>query len=164
MATRSSISIRKGNKVTSIYCHWDGCLTYNGVLLLNHYTKTSKIEKLIALGSLSSLGKLIKPRKNTYYYKFNAFGNSMQRGYVKTDLPHTFDTPHRGVSNAYHRDSNEELEQYHSDNYFPNEGALQEYDYMWDVTLECWFFRHYSDNQWQELTEEIIEYAYYLEE
>jgi hypothetical protein len=158
MATRSSISIRKGNKVTSIYCHWDGYLSHNGQILLDHYTKTSKIEKLIALGSLSSLGKLIKPRKNTYHYKFNCFDDSMQKGYSKTDLPHTFDTPHRGVCNAHYRDRQGDFKQYESENFFPNSMVLEGYDYMWDVTLECWFFKSYDTNgYWEELTQKEIE-------
>ena len=144
MATRSSISIKRGNKVTSIYCHWDGYLTNNGQILLDHYKSTSKISKLIALGSISSLGKFVNPRKNTYHYKFNAFDDSMKKGYSKTNLPHTFDTPHRGVCNAYHRDRNETFEQYHSENFLPTQKVLQGFDYMWDNGLGCWFFRNYS--------------------
>jgi hypothetical protein len=57
MSTRSSISIAyKNGTVKSIYCHSDGYLSYNGVLLLKHYSQNfSKLETLIGLGDLSSL-------------------------------------------------------------------------------------------------------------
>ena len=57
MATRSTIAILRDNgTVAQIYCHWDGYLDNNGKILVEHYTTPEKIEALIALGSLSSLG------------------------------------------------------------------------------------------------------------
>jgi hypothetical protein len=43
-----------GNKVKSIYCHWDGYLEHNGAILQEHYD-SSKANHLVALGDLSSL-------------------------------------------------------------------------------------------------------------
>ena len=54
MGTRSRIGVMHGNKVKSIYCHWDGYLGYNGQILQEHYD-SAKANNLIALGDMSSL-------------------------------------------------------------------------------------------------------------
>jgi hypothetical protein len=57
MATRSRIAIEKQDgTVDSIYCHWDGYLSHNGKILFNHYDN-EKLEKLIGLGDISTLGE-----------------------------------------------------------------------------------------------------------
>jgi hypothetical protein len=43
-----------GTVCKSVYCHWDGYLEYNGVILQEHYD-SSKANNLVALGDLSSL-------------------------------------------------------------------------------------------------------------
>lgn len=87
MATRSRIGIQnEDGTVLSIYSHWDGYPEHNGQILHDHYQDRAKVEKLIALGSISSLKK-------------------------EVDAPegHTFETPVDGVTVAYHRDRDEEL-------------------------------------------------------
>jgi hypothetical protein len=60
MATRSAIGmVRNDGKIVGIYCHWDGYIDYNGRLLYENYTTYDKVEELMKLGSLSSLGKEI---------------------------------------------------------------------------------------------------------
>ena len=54
MGTRSPIGVMHGNKVKSIYCHWDGYLEHNGAILQEHYD-SAKANNLVALGDLSSL-------------------------------------------------------------------------------------------------------------
>jgi hypothetical protein len=54
MGTRSRISVMHGDKVKSIYCHWDGYLEHNGAILQEHYD-SAKANHLVALGDLSSL-------------------------------------------------------------------------------------------------------------
>jgi hypothetical protein len=54
MGTRSRIGVMHGNKVKSIYCHWDGYLDFNGRILQDHYD-SAKANQLVALGDLSSL-------------------------------------------------------------------------------------------------------------
>jgi hypothetical protein len=54
MGTRSRIGIMHGDKVKSIYCHWDGYLEYNGQILHDHYD-SAKTNMLVALGDMSSL-------------------------------------------------------------------------------------------------------------
>jgi hypothetical protein len=60
MATRSRIAIEnQDGTVTSVYCHWDGHISSNGVILNNNYNTTDKVNELIALGDLSSLYETI---------------------------------------------------------------------------------------------------------
>ena len=54
MGTRSRIAVMHGDVVKSVYCHWDGYLSWNGKLLQEHYDST-KANQLVALGDLSSL-------------------------------------------------------------------------------------------------------------
>ena len=60
MATRSNIAMKTlEGKIVSVYCHWDGYVANNGRILLENYTDIEKIEALVALGSISSLGEQI---------------------------------------------------------------------------------------------------------
>jgi hypothetical protein len=54
MGTRSRIGVMHGNKVKSIYCHWDGYIEGVGATLLKHYD-SAKANHLVALGDMSSL-------------------------------------------------------------------------------------------------------------
>jgi len=54
MGTRSRIGVMHGNKVKSIYCHWDGYLGYNGQVLQEFYDG-AKANHIVALGDMSSL-------------------------------------------------------------------------------------------------------------
>jgi hypothetical protein len=56
MATRSTIALEfADNTVQQVYCHWDGYLENNGVLLRDNYTDPFKLRDLIDLGDVSSL-------------------------------------------------------------------------------------------------------------
>ena len=58
MATRSNIAYKTPEgKIRSIYSHWDGYPEHNGELLRRFYTTQDKVEALVALGSISSLGQ-----------------------------------------------------------------------------------------------------------
>ena len=54
MSTRSRIGVMHGNKCKSVYCHFDGYLEHNGVILQEHYD-SAKANHLVALGDLSAL-------------------------------------------------------------------------------------------------------------
>jgi hypothetical protein len=54
MGTRSRIGVMHGDRVKSVYCHWDGYLDFNGQILQDHYDSV-KANRLVALGDLSSL-------------------------------------------------------------------------------------------------------------
>jgi len=63
MSTRSRIGLviqhEWAETVRSIYCHHDGYPSHVGRLLLEHYDTLAKVEELLNLGSLSSLGEVI---------------------------------------------------------------------------------------------------------
>ena len=62
MATRSVIAIENTDgTVTSVHCHWDGYIAGIGKMLLKHYNQRDTVERLIALGNLSSLKRQIDP-------------------------------------------------------------------------------------------------------
>ncbi len=57
MATRSNIAYKTPEgKIRSVYCHWDGYPEHNGEMLRRHYTDLAKVQALVELGSISSLG------------------------------------------------------------------------------------------------------------
>ena len=61
MSTRSLIGmLLPSNHVQYIYCHWDGYLSHNGKLLLNHYNDLIKVSDLIDLSDIKSLEKDIE--------------------------------------------------------------------------------------------------------
>lgn len=67
MGTRSSIGYLLPNgSVKAVYCHWDGYPEYNGEILMKNYTELSKVEELISLGAISSLGKTTKYTEKDY--------------------------------------------------------------------------------------------------
>lgn len=58
MSTRSIICKKNSDGTyTGIYCHWDGYVENNGRILNDNYTTEESIDRLLALGDLSSLGK-----------------------------------------------------------------------------------------------------------
>ena len=61
MGTRSMIAIQNpyNKTVRAVYCHWDGYLRHNGAILNEHYSTSPKVNNLIAMGDLSSLGTQI---------------------------------------------------------------------------------------------------------
>lgn len=84
MATRSHIGkINQDGTITSIYCHWDGYPEHHGPILTEHYKDEAKLDKLLAIGNLSSLAPEIG------------------------DEPHDFNNPPEGVCNFYGRDRKE---------------------------------------------------------
>jgi hypothetical protein len=58
MGTRSRIGVMHGDKVKSVYCHWDGYLEHNGQILQDHYN-SARANMLVALGDMSSLGPVL---------------------------------------------------------------------------------------------------------
>lgn len=60
MATRSTIAIELGSgEVLQVYCHWDGYISHNGKMLVNHYNDELSIIKLLSKGYISSLKETI---------------------------------------------------------------------------------------------------------
>ena len=89
MSTRSFICKEQPDgKYFGIYCHSDGYLTYNGAMLVDHYSEREKVDTLISLGDISFLAQNIAP---------------------DPDKPHSFEYDKRqeGVVVAYGRDRGE---------------------------------------------------------
>lgn len=115
MSTNSTIKIiRKDGSETSIYCHSDGYIEHNGVILQQYFSTPEKVEELLALGDLSYLGTKLVP----------------------TGTTHSFETPERDVTIAYHRDRGESFHQ---------SGGICEFNYVyieaecyWKVVKEVW--------------------------
>ncbi len=115
MATRSIITAKVSDGTwRTIYCHYDGYPSHNGRILLDHYGDQAKVDALMALGSLSSLG-------------------------ASTEKPegHTFNEPVSGFCVAYGRDRGEKnTEAAKGDTAaesIRNVGyCVQEFSYLWD--------------------------------
>lgn len=61
MATRCLIGKQnEDGSITSVYCHWDGYPDCVGATLKSCYAELSKINDLLALGDMSSLGDSIE--------------------------------------------------------------------------------------------------------
>ena len=62
MSTRSLICEKiDDDKYRAIYCHSDGYLTYNGAMLIDHYSDKNKLEELLNLGNISCLCEKLNP-------------------------------------------------------------------------------------------------------
>lgn len=89
MSTHSTISIEhKNGSIETIYCHWDGYISWNGRILVENYINEDLVKELISNGDLSSLGEKINPDPSK---------------------PHTFRNGQEGVCIYYHRDAGEKL-------------------------------------------------------
>lgn len=57
MSTNCLIAIENTDgSVESVYCHWDGYVSYNGNILHNYYDSKTKVRGLIDGGNMSTLG------------------------------------------------------------------------------------------------------------
>ena len=134
MSTRSTIAILKtdGN-IESVYCHSDGYLSYNGIMLARHYQSTEKIKKLIGFGDLSSLNEDVE---------------------VPAGTKHSFDSRATGITTFYGRDRGEtgiEARPHVSLEKYLVDGDFQEYDYVFDETKESWFLINQETKKLQKL-------------
>jgi len=85
MGTRSRIGVMHGNKVKSVYCHWNGSVEHTGTVLQAHYD-SAKANYLVALGDMSVLSKNIE---------------------IPPDVEHSFDAPAGDITVFYGRDRGE---------------------------------------------------------
>ena len=61
MSTRSWIGIKqKDQSLNLVYCHYDGYIEHNGLLLQNHYQTIDKIKQLIKNGSIRILNETVE--------------------------------------------------------------------------------------------------------
>lgn len=150
MATRSTIALEFADgSVGQIYCHWDGYLDHNGKILLENYTDPFKLQELIDLGDLSSLGADIGEK-----HEF--------------DNPHKYGTPEweawqdakRGVCTFYGRDRGEDgiNARYFKDfaDYKANH-QYEEYEYILRTDGNWYVFSY--EGEYRLLTEALTETA-----
>jgi len=91
MSTTAGIGLTMPDgTIKAIYLHWDGYIANGGAgkTLAEHYTDRKKVEKLVSLGFLSSLGAEVEPDPKT---------------------PHSRAKPQENVTVAYHRDCGQRL-------------------------------------------------------
>jgi hypothetical protein len=114
MGTRSDIIVKLSNgQWKRIYCHWDGYLSHNGKILLNHYNSQERAERLVEHGDLSSLAASCdKPNGHTF--------RNPVKGYC---IYYGRDRGEKGVDGAIGDSLNE---------VYPDEGAWTEFTYVWD--------------------------------
>lgn len=142
MGTRSRIGYvdPKTNMVHSIYCHWDGYLSNNGRILRDHYKDLKKVKRLIALGSLSSLEKHVSWRtaEKPFVHRYWRVGDTHRPQFVEK---HTYETPVKDVTVAYHRDRGETW-----DSVKPEVDSImldrQEYNYLYKNGQ--WYYQCYK--------------------
>lgn len=108
MATRSTISIENlDGSINTVYSHWDGYISNNGVILQNYYNTRESVEKLIAGGGISSLGRYI------------------------SDTPLDFDNRDDDYTKYYsYRGEITEIRHHKDFDTFERENDYQEYDYL----------------------------------
>lgn len=130
MSTNSHIGIKQGNKVKYIYCHWDGYLSHNGMLLNLFYRSPEKVEKLINLGDISSLGYNVEaPRPIKDGQDASNLSNYMNL-HIKTSF-----------TVSYCRDRHDKYSSVKAQivNYTNNSLYGQSYTYIYDLSKKKWF-------------------------
>jgi hypothetical protein len=101
MGTRSRIGVMHGDVCKSVYCHWDGYLEHNGVILQEHYN-SARANELVSLGDLSSLQSEI--------------GEAHPFGYHGADMSaDEYNEKFSGMCTFYGRDRGEEGIEFKSD-------------------------------------------------
>jgi len=113
MGTNSHIGVMpNGGSIRGIYCHWDGFTESVGATLRKHYDTFEKVEALLALGNISSLGKELGEK-------------------------HKFDEYIKDVCTAYGRDrgKDDQEAQIYKD---LKDFCEKEYNYVFDGVWNCY--------------------------
>ena len=148
MGTRSTIALEFADgTVEQVYCHWDGFLEHNGRTLQEHYSDPFKLQKLLALGGLSSLKEEIGVK-----HPFEAPGTYNSPGWL------AHDAKFGKMCLFYARDRGEDLEINRFKDIFEYErdGQEEEYDYILkqENGKAVWRVRCYATNgNWVTLKE-----------
>ena len=169
MGTRSNIFIENlDGTYTGIYCHWDGYLDYNGVILYQAYQTPEKLQKLIDLGDISSLGAEIDPSPLVEKFGFDYLANQEYRALSEEERERLQKEARQNnekdlpkYTTAYHRDRGEKLNQMHVQSFqdvIDQQGGSIEYLYVAtrkkDGSL-CWYVK--SDDYFGFLQDALLE-------
>ena len=88
MSTTSRIKIKRlDGSEKAIYCHWDGYVQHNGLYLQLCYDTPEKIEKLLELGNISSLGETLETTNAYARYR----GETIEFWDSEQEFNYTFD-------------------------------------------------------------------------
>lgn len=137
MSTRSYIGILNPDKtIRAVYCHNNGYPDYMGPILIKYHNSKQAAQKIVALGSLSSLQEKLSPETKT----------------------HSFDSPENGVTVAYCRDRGEDLEilRYESIENIVRSAERDgiSYIYLYDSNTDKWIYRETHKNDFKRLAVE----------
>ena len=98
MATTSNIAIENQDRtVSSIYCHFDGYIDEVGKTLYENYNTKEKMEQLIALGDISSLGKSLE--ETVAYHRDR--GEKLHKPMEHKNVPLYFDDQGNSIDYLY---------------------------------------------------------------
>ncbi len=133
MATRSVIGVMHGDVCKAVYCHWDGYIDHNGVILQEHYDSV-KANHLVSLGDISSLGPEIGEKHDFSQFESNISSEE-------------YDKLYGNMTTFYGRDRGEEGTDYkvfHSYDAFVDffNGCGAEYAYI--MNQGVWYVKAYS--------------------
>lgn len=155
MSTNAMIYAKqKDNSVKGIYLHWDGYPSWAGQILLDNYTTDEKVQKLIALGGLSTLGKNPEPSELIRRFGFDApsypTANCKNADWIPAEWKKMTNAERQALLDdynkhdgtvAYHRDRQEPIEwdSYPTVAAFKKTSANQVFEYYWDG--QAWYMR-----------------------
>lgn len=134
MGTRSIIGLKNlDGTYETVYCHWDGYLSHNGLILAKHYTTEALARELISFGDMSSLKEAAIP----------------------TAASHSYENPEPNITIYYHRDRGERWEDTKPKVLAADDDPHQEeYCYIWDCLAGHWLFKGHRKKEFKRLTEE----------
>lgn len=154
MSTHAMIYAKqKDDSVKGVYLHCDGYPDYAGNILLNHYTNDAKVQKLMSLGYLSSLGQNPEASELVARFGFYAPGYPVE-GQMASFLPEEWrrlteserkrlmdDNNKCEHTVAYARDRGDaiEFEMFPTVAELKKTSAEQAYEYYWDG--HAWYMR-----------------------
>lgn len=127
MSTRSTIGVvRCDGSKSRIYCHWDGYLEHNGVILYECYSDMDRLEQLLRLGNISVLGENLEAKNRT-----NIFYSSAPNAVI-----------------AYHRDMGEDWNDCHD--------ANEDFNYTFHEDGGYWTYHTWDDYEKETSLEEDL--------
>ncbi len=140
MATRSLIGKQSADgTIRAIYCHWDGYPSGVGATLLEAYTDGDKLDQLLDLGDISSLGSEIGEQHD--FDQRRSFPESWTTAYKR-------DRGESDVDARLHATVADFLQS-------AWQGYGCDYAYLW--TVEGWRYAGYRNSDLRPLTEQQIE-------
>ena len=145
MATRSTIALEFADgTVEQVYCHWDGYLSNNGQILLQHYKDPFKVRDLIDGGAVSSLGRNLGNG-----HPFSKFEIDSQDPDFDKLIELTKQAEAEGWTTFYARDRGEDLVKHKFKDYadYKANAQFEEYNYILRNVdgKATWFVEFYGE-------------------